>query len=415
MPTSRLLAVKLADIGDVLLTTPALRRLRDAFPNARLDYLTTANGALALRGSTLVDEVIVFDKYGYDRLADAARPQALLGALRFGLELRARRYDAVLLFHHYVLPFGALKFNALLLATGAPRRVGLDNGRGWALTDRVPDEGFGVVHEVEYALRLAEALVRKTAGGRRQAEGTVVRSADFSRRQAAGRGVQQDAAPTPVGARRLDFPIPPKAHEAAEGLLAGLGEGPRVALFPGSGGYSLARRWPPASFAYVADALQQRGAQVILVGREGDNTREVRAAMQTRPALDLTDQGDLQTLGAVLARMDLLLTNDGGPMHIATAVGTPVVAVFGLSNDRAYGPWASGAPPRLWPPRSDAPPTASPHTVVKLGLGCQPCFYRGLGLGAPQGCPTRECLTLLPVELVLQATLARLSELKVEG
>jgi heptosyltransferase-2 len=170
----------------------------------------------------------------------------------------------------------------------------------------------------------------------------------------------------------------------------------------------LARRWPPELLAQVADALQQRGIQVVIVGRSGDNTGQVMAAMQTRPALNLTDQGDLTTLGAVLQRMDLLLTNDGGPMHIATAVGTPVVAVFGLSNDAAYGPWDGGHPPQMWPPRLSQPPTQSRHTVVKLGLGCQPCFYRGHRLGAPQGCATRECLTMLPADMVLKAVLDRL-------
>ena len=145
----------------------------------------------------------------------------------------------------------------------------------------------------------------------------------------------------------------------------------------------------------------------MLIGRSGDHTGAVAQAMETRPALDLTNRGDLATLGAVLQQMDLLLTNDGGPMHIAAAVGTPVVAVFGLSNDRAYGPW-DGAPPRLWPPRLDAPPTSSRHTVVKLDLGCQPCFYRGYRLGAPGGCATRECLTMLPPGMVLNAVLERL-------
>ena len=399
--------MKLADIGDVLLTTSALRRLRQAYPQARLDYLTTANGALALRHSSLVDETILFDKFGFDRLSDALRPSALAQVAAFGRQLRARRYESVLVFHHFTTVWGAAKFNALLLASGAPVRVGLDNGRGLALTHRVPDQGFGVRHEAEYALAVAQAALPEAL------------------------------AATPVDPH-LDFPIPPAAHAAAVRLLAPLGNreygignreygirnthyevrntdyalrstlhGHRVALFPGSGGYSLARRWPPALFAQVADALQRRGVQVVLVGRSGDNTGAVVQAMQTRPALDLTDQGDLATLGAVLQQMDLLLTNDGGPMHIAAAVGTPVVAVFGLSNDRAYGPW-DGAPPRLWPPRLDAPPTPSRHTVVKLDLGCQPCFYRGYRLGAPGGCATRECLTMLAPSLVIKAVLQRL-------
>lgn len=373
MTPSRILAVKLADIGDVLLTTPALRALRATFPDARIDYLTTANGAQALHGSTLVNEVVRFDKAAYDRLGGATRLDGLARLAHFGRDLRGRGYDTVILFHHLTTHWGAAKFNALLAATGAPRRVGLDNGRGWALTERVTDQGFGIYHEVEYAL---QTVVRLGARGD-----------DLS----------------------LDFPVPAVAHRDAEGLLAPLAGAPRIAVFPGSGLYSTARRWPPAAFAQVADALQAEGGQVILVGRASDQTVDVARAMRRPPTLDLTDQGDLPTLAAVLARVDLLLTNDGGPMHLAAAVGTPVVAVFGPSNAEAYGPWDAGQPPRQWPPRSDAPATRSRHTVVRLGLGCQPCFYRGYALGSPQGCATRECLALLPPRLVLAAVAARLA------
>lgn len=373
MPPSRILAVKLADIGDVLLTTPALRALRATFPQARIDYLTTANGAQALRDSPLVDETLLFDKTPYDRAWDTTRRDRLGPLMSFGADLRRRGYDAVLLFHHLTTAWGAAKFSALLMASGAPRRVGLDNGRGWALTDRVDDPGFGARHEVEYALQVAARLGAEAAG------------------------------------LTLDYRVSDAAHAEADRLLASLPPGPRVALFPGSGLYSVARRWPPAHFASVADALQARGMRVILVGRTSDQTGEVARAMRSAPDLDLTDQGDLPTLAAVLSRSNLLLTNDGGPMHIATAVGTPVVAMFGPSNADAYGPWDAGQPARLWPPRSDASPTTSRHTVIRLGLGCQPCFYRGHRLGAAQGCATRECLALLPAGLALAAILDRLA------
>ncbi len=379
MSANRLLAVKLADIGDVILTTPALRALRVAHPDARLDYLTSPNGAAALRGSPLVDEVLTFEKGRFDRIGGVARPGGAAEIVRFGAQLRSRRYDAVLLFHHLMTAWGAAKFNGLLLASGAPVRVGIDNGRGWALTHRARDQGFGVYHEVEYALQVVAALVG-------------------------------DDTPADLD---LAFPIPASADTAAERLVAGLPAGPRVAVFPGSGAYSLARRWPARYYAQLADALQRRGVAVVLVGRASDDTGQVRAAMETMLALDLTDQTDLPTLGGILRRVDLLVTNDGGPMHIAAAVGTPVVAAFGLSNDGAYGPWDNGEPPHLWPPRALAPATLSRHTVVKLDLNCMPCFYRGMRLGAPHGCPTRECLELLSPALVLGAVEARLALLGV--
>ena len=88
----------------------------------------------------------------------------------------------------------------------------------------------------------------------------------------------------------------------------------------------------------------------------------------------------------MLRRCRLLVSNDSGVVHLATAVSTPVVAVFGPSNDAAWGPY---------------PPPA--HRVVRATLPCSPCFYRGTSLGTPQGCATRECLQLVTPAMVVAA------------
>ena len=93
---------------------------------------------------------------------------------------------------------------------------------------------------------------------------------------------------------------------------------------------------------------------------------------------------------ALIERCDLFLGNDSGPMHVATAVGTPVVAVFGPSNSRAWGPYTP-------------PGETGPHTVVARDLPCMPCFYRVHSLGLREGCGTRPCLTMLSPERVLEA------------
>ncbi len=154
---SRILAIKLADIGDLLLITPALSALRRAYPDAALDVLTTPNGASAIRGSSLVDDLLLFDKVSFDSPGQTLRAANWGQLLGFARGLRGRRHDTVLLFHHLSLPFGALTHAALSLATAAPCRIGLDNGRGWFLTHRVPDPGFGVKHEVDVWLDLAAA------------------------------------------------------------------------------------------------------------------------------------------------------------------------------------------------------------------------------------------------------------------
>lgn len=355
-PPRRILAVKLADFGDALLTTPALAALRAAWPDARLDVLTTPQAAAVYHHTGLVDAIIPFAKADYDRPGGLlARPGALLALAR---RLRGGRYDRVVLFHPLTTRFGALKHAALTLATGAPIRAGLarpGSPRAWFLTHRAPDRGFARAHVVEQMLGVAAALG------------------------------------APAVARRLVYRPGPAAETAAEVLARAIApEGRLVLVHPGCGPFGPARRWSAAGFAAVCDALAADGHAVALVGTAADGAAAVMAAC-ARPPVDLTDRTDLPTLAALLARAAVLVSNDGGVMHLATAVGTPVVAVFGPSSAAAWGPW--------WP-SEDGP---SPHAVVALDLPCRPCFYVGYRLGSPTGCATRDCLRWLPAPRVIDA------------
>jgi ADP-heptose:LPS heptosyltransferase len=110
------------------------------------------------------------------------------------------------------------------------------------------------------------------------------------------------------------------------------------------------------------------------------------------PARSQAGQGNIRVASAVLELSDLFIGNDAGPMHLADAVGTPTVAIFGLSNAEAWGPYTGGR-------------TGQQTAVVRLDLPCMPCFYRGHNLGTPEGCMTRDCLAWLGVDPV--ATAAR--------
>src|SRR5438270_11413008 len=166
-PNAHILVVKLAGIGDLLLATPALRALRESYPQARIDLLVTPDSAGLLNGWSVIDNIIVLDKYLFDHPKQiVTHPDNALRLAAFGQTLRAGCYDAVLLLHHLTLPFGRLKHQALMRATGAKWRIGLDNGHGWFLNVRVKDEGFGFLHEAEYNLAVAEAVGATTSDKR---------------------------------------------------------------------------------------------------------------------------------------------------------------------------------------------------------------------------------------------------------
>jgi len=357
---SRILVVKLADIGDMLLATPALRLLRESYPKAHLAALVQPSSAEVLRGSTLVDELILFDQHRYDSVIASLSPAALWSAARELLGLRQKRFDCLLLFHHMVTDWGVAKYAALCLASGAPRRVGLDDGRAWFLTNRVPDQGFGARHEAEYMLALVRAV---------GAEG-------------------------PPGG--LELPIGATDREFASQVLRSSVH-PRVAIHPGSGTYSLARRWPASRFAEVADRLAlEEGVDIVLVGgpTEVALAAEVKEHMRA-PALDLSGRTTLRQLAAVLEQCDLLVGNDSGVVHVAVAAGTPVVAIFGPTNHRAWAPYQPSMTPRE---------NRVLHRIVRINVPCSPCLYRGHRLGRRQGCPNRDCLRLLmPSAVVAEA------------
>jgi heptosyltransferase-2 len=284
--------------------------------------------------------------------------------------LRAGKYDAVLLLHHLTLPFGRLKHQLLMRATGAQWRVGLDNGHGWFLNVRVKDQGFGALHEAEYSMALAEAVG------------------------------------STIGSKHLEIPISAAEREQAHQILYGemppnAITRPLIALHPGSGGYSTARRWAPERFAQLADTLYQDvGGQVLLMGgpEEAPLHRQIIAMMQSEmPARSLAGRGNIKVAAAVLEQVDVFVGNDAGLMHIAVAVGTPTVAIFGLSNHQAWGPYTGDAGSRR-------------AAVVRLDLPCMPCFYHGHLLGTPEGCATRDCLAMLGVDPVAVATRRMLRE-----
>jgi len=353
-PIRRILVVKLADIGDAIGTLPAIRALRDLLPDARIDALVAPGARVVLEPEPSVTEVLTLAKEAYDAPRGIANPHALRDLARFGRALRARDYDAVFFFHHLTTAWGATKHRALALATGAPIRAGLDNGRGDFLTHTARDHGFGAKPEWAYWLDVA-GLVGATA---RDPRPTVAVSADAA---------------------------------ATARALIGAGA-PYIALHPGIGGFSAARQWSPARMAAVGQSLAADGYRLVITGGRDAHARDAADALLSHlgatAALDLTGRTNIAVSAAVYADAALFIGSDNGMAHLAAAVGARAVVVFGPSNHRAWAPYGAI---ECNPGALDVPPGAR-VVVLRSTIACSPCFYTGYTLGRPQGCPSRNCL-----------------------
>lgn len=325
----RILCVQWADIGDVVLTTPALSALHEAHPDAHIGLLTTPAAAAVVAGTGLVDAI-----YTLPRFKIARRETLTVFAA-----IRRDRYDSVLYFHRLTTRAGVWKYAALGYVSGAKQRVGLDNGRGWFLTDRAPDPGFDAAHQSDAWLKVA-ALVGA------------------------------NPAPRPLTVACEPFALP----DAPE----------HIAVHAGSGGFSTARRWSPEQLASAADTLaSERGAQIVVVGTSGDDTPQLLRHLKS-PALDLTGKTTVPQLVDVLRQCALYLGSDSGVTHLAAASGTPTVAVFGPTNDRAYRPLGNSV-------------------VVRTLPECAPCMYVAHEMGSRDGCPPVTCLKMVTSEMVVRA------------
>jgi lipopolysaccharide heptosyltransferase II len=295
----RLLVIKPAALGDVLLATPALAAARRGFPEAALTLAVGKWSRAAVEGNPDVDEVLdcgtlgTPGRYGWTEV------------WRFARSICARRFDLAIVLDRS--PRVAL---APWLA-GVPHRAGIDSsGRGFALTVRVPWDRPR--HETELMLDVVRAL-----------------------------GVD-------CAAPRLKYVVAEEHSRFADRVLEEwnlAGHFPIVVVHPGGasnpGMVLPAKRWPAPRFAALADRLvDATGAKIVVVGHGADAplARQMRLAMRHQ-AVDLVGQTSIGQLAALLKRSHLYVGNDSAPLHLAVAVGRPVVGMFGPTDPAINGPY----------------------------------------------------------------------------
>jgi lipopolysaccharide heptosyltransferase I len=332
----RIAILKPSALGDIVHALPVLTALRRRFPNAFISWIVNRAYQSLLDGHPDLDETLAFDR-------GAAR-HGLLRALAsyrdFAVALRQRRFDLVIDLQ------GLFRSGVMALVTGARRRVGLGcarEGARWFYTDVVPVPDSDHSHAVDRCWRVAEAL---------------------------------GAADEPP---RFVVPVAAEARLWAERQLTALPQ-PWLALAVGS--RWLTKRWPPEHFAVLAEhALRRRGGSAVFVGSaEESSLADQVAARLAAPTLNLSGRTTLPQLAALLQRADVLLANDTGPLHLAVALGRPVVAPYTCTKTALNGPYRG--------------PFGSPvGGAVETGVACGGSYLRR--------CPTRmECMTeLTPARL----------------
>ena len=308
-PPARILIIKPSAIGDVVHALPVLNLLRRRWPGAHIAWMVTPACAGLLDGHPQLDEVIRFERRRF--AAGWRSPAAAAALFQFGRELRARRFDLVIDLQ------GLFRSGWLAWRTGAPVRVGFANARELApifYTHRVPIRDVEQ-HAVDRYLTVAESI----GCGREPVE---------------FRFATDDA------------------DRAAVSELLGTSE-PYAVLLPGTNWAT--KRWPVEHFAATVRPLRERfGLRTVVAGGAGDQAM----ALQIPDALDLTGRTNLRQLVALLERAAVVIANDSGPMHIAAALGRPLVTPYGPTSPVRTGPYR----------RMDS--------VIRLDIACSPCFSR---------------------------------------
>ncbi len=334
----RILVVRTDRIGDVILTTPALRALRLHFPEAYIVIMVVPQTRELVEGNPYIDEVIVYDKKN--------KHKGLFGFWRFIVFLRQRHFDVAINFHT------KKRTNLMCFLSGIPRRIGYHNNKwGFLLTDRLPDtRPQGEKHEAQYCLDVLKPL-----------------------------GVQ-DAEVV------LFCPIQTEAEVWADKFLQSNGINESKALIVVHPGAScISKRWPSKKFSTLINALVQRfEACIVLIG--GEETKEIAETIKkdtSTKVLDLTSIISLSQLASLLKRAKLLISNDSGPVHMASAVGTPVISIFGRNQ--------AGLSPTRWRP------LGRQSFYLHKEVGCEVCLAHNCQLDF-------KCLEVITVKEVLDLT-----------
>ena len=327
-------------IGDAVMTTPAVRAIRRNFPDAWISLLAKPWVASVFAHCPHVDEILTYDANG--------RHRGVGGTICLARELRAHRFDAAIFLQN------AIEAALIAFLAGISTRIGFDtDARRLLLTHPVPcTRAIKSIHQTGYYLKMLE-----------------------------GAGLVS-------GSQALELSVGTRDRQQAGQILStrGITPGRRVIGLNPSATFGPAKQWFPERYAALGDRLAEaHDAAILIFG--GPSDRELGqsiAAMMKSPAVDLSGRTSLGEAMALIDRCDAFVTNDSGLMHVAAALNTPLVAIFGSTNSTTTSPYSDTS------------------RIVRVPIECSPCMKPVCPLGH------MKCMRKVTVEMVAQAVEALL-------
>lgn len=338
----RILIVRTDRIGDVILSTPVIKALRDANPFSYIAMMVKPYTKVIVEGNPYLDELIIYDKEGKEK--------SWLASLKFAFELKKKKFELAVVLNP------SNRSNLIPFLAGIPKRVGYNRKLGILLTDRIEDTKHeGKKHEIEYNLDLVRYL-----GIEPQDKATFMATDPESEKWVEDIFKKENIKPTDK----------------------------LVVLNPGSSDNS--KIWPAQRYAAVGDNLAQRGCKIIILGGPGDReiTQQIMSLMHN-PFINMVGNNNISQAASFLKKCSLFISTDTGPMHIASSLGVPIIAILGRNQ--------AGLSPTRWSPHNKN------SLVLHKDVGCKECLAHNCKKGF-------LCLKAITVEDVLSAAEALLGK-----
>lgn len=348
----RYLIINPFGIGDVLFTTPVIKTIKDNEPDSIIGYWCNDRVKAILENNPQINKVFALSRGDIKKIYRQSKISGIISFFNLLHTIKKEHFDISLDFsleHRYSL---------ISILAGISRRVGFDyKKRGLFLTEKVSIDGYQGRHVVEYYLDLLKFIDIKP----------------------------QEA--------RLQLFLSKESKRSAEQLLniSGINANDlTIGIAPGAGASwgkdAIFKHWPAIKFARLADKLIEGfGAKILIFGDEQElPIAKIIVDAMKQGAIDLTGKINLGELGALINKLNVLVCNDGGPLHIAVARGVKTVSMFGPVDDKVYGPY----------------PASDNHIVIKEDIECGPC-YKNFRL---TGClNNRRCIEDISVDRVYSA------------